>query len=148
LFDGEPERLSTNAGKFAEENPDVEEGAERGRDKNRAEAAGNEKHSPEHAPVEAAAAPSEPHELEVARERLDMGDVEWARRTAAAFLLRMDGLGYEDTRRSSEAYALLADVLRYDYERSLRGGAEELGADEPARARAEGEQKPGVEGGH
>jgi len=74
-----------------------------------------------------------PHELEIARERFDMGDVEWARRTAAAFLLRMDGLGYEDTRRSSEAYALLADVLRSEYELSQPFGRQEQ------RAAADGE---------
>ena len=75
----------------------------------------------------------EPHELEVARERFDMGDVEWARRTAAAFLLRLDGLGHEDTRRSSEAYAMLADVLRYEYERSLRDSRQDQTSEGEAR---------------
>jgi hypothetical protein len=48
-----------------------------------------------------------------------MGDIEGARRIAASFLLRLDGMGREESLRASEAYALLADVLRHEYERSL-----------------------------
>lgn len=90
--------------------------------------------------------PAPPHDLEVARERFEMGDVEWARRTSAAFLLRLDGLGHEDTRRASEAYALLADVLRHEYEESLLDEIDGLeGLVQPAATTPEAD--PGHAGG-
>ncbi len=60
-----------------------------------------------------------PHELDLARERFALGDSEGARRVAAAFLLRLDGLGHADNQRAPDAYALLGDVLRREYEQSL-----------------------------
>lgn len=60
-----------------------------------------------------------PRELVLARERLELGDVAGARRLAADFLLRQDGLEYDETRFTVDAYARLGDVLRHEYERSL-----------------------------
>ncbi len=65
------------------------------------------------------AEPGLPRELKLARERLQVGDAAGARRMAADFLLRHDGLEYEETRFAVNAYALLADVLRSEYEKSL-----------------------------
>lgn len=57
-------------------------------------------------------------ELRIARDRFKNGDVEGARRIAGAWLLRMDGMAPEDAAREPEAYAVLADVLRRDLERT------------------------------
>jgi hypothetical protein len=59
------------------------------------------------------------HVLELGHERFEAGDVEGARRIASSFLLQLDGQAAEDVRREPEALALLGDVLRYEYERSL-----------------------------
>lgn len=59
------------------------------------------------------------HVLDVARQRFEAGDVEGARRYAAAYLLQLDGLGREDLARAPEAFALLGDVMRSEFERSL-----------------------------
>ena len=70
--------------------------------------------------VEETAAPSDRHVLEIARERFDLGDAEGARRMAAAYLLRIDGMGHADSLRAPFAYAVLGDVLRRDFQRSLQ----------------------------
>lgn len=62
------------------------------------------------------------HVLEIARERFELGDVEGARQIASSYLLRLDGLSHVDALRAPEAYAILADVLRRDFERSLGQG--------------------------
>lgn len=72
----------------------------------------------------APAAPPVDDELSVARERLDHGDVEGARRIAGAWLLRVDGMAPTVASRAPEAYAILADVLRRDLERSRDMGDE------------------------
>lgn len=148
LFDGEPERLSTRAQEKSAGSSGADHGSAGAHDAGRTDAADSAAHPSTNAPQEVVPSSSEPHELDVARERFEMGDVEWARRTAAAFLLRMDGLGYEDTRRSSAAYAMLADVLRQDYERSLRDGPAGQAEEAQVDAHEESGQGSTVEGGH
>ncbi|MBI4880496.1 MAG: hypothetical protein HY812_12680 [Planctomycetes bacterium] len=75
--------------------------------------------APAHEAAPQQQAPGPAHELDVARERFALGDIEGARRVAAAFLLRLDGLGHADNQRAADAYALLGDVLRREYEQSL-----------------------------
>jgi len=62
-------------------------------------------------------------ELTIARERFDHGDVEGARRIAGAWLLRMDGMAPGESARAPEAYGILADVLRRDFERTRDEGS-------------------------
>jgi hypothetical protein len=58
------------------------------------------------------------HVLAIGRERLEQGDIEAARRVAASFLLREDGLAAEDKLLVPQAYALLGDALRVEWERA------------------------------
>lgn len=62
--------------------------------------------------------PRAEHPLANGRQRLDRGDIEAARRIAADFLLREDGLSAEDRLFIPQAYALLADCLKVEWGRA------------------------------
>lgn len=62
--------------------------------------------------------PRPEHPLANGRQRLDRGDIEAARRIAADFLLREDGLSAEDRLFIPQAYALLADCLKVEWGRA------------------------------
>jgi len=66
--------------------------------------------------------PRTDHPLDVARGRLESGDVIGARRAATDYLLVRDALSEEDLRRTAQAYALLADSIRAEVERVERSG--------------------------
>ncbi len=106
LFGERDDRLSPPAPEIRAVAPPVEE------PRPKAAPSGDEK---EAEPTKSA---TEMHVLEVGRQRLAQGDVEGARRIAAQYLLRLDGLSHDDAERAPEACALLGDVLRYDFERA------------------------------
>lgn len=80
----------------------------------------------------------EPHVLDIGRQRLAAGDIDGARRIAAQFLLRLDGLSHEDAERAPEACTLLGDVMRRDYEIALDRARGAVLIQPPAPAPASG----------
>lgn len=64
------------------------------------------------------------HVLHLGRERFEQGDLEGARRIATDFLLREDSLSRDDALMIPQAYVLLGDVMRVEFERlAAAGGA-------------------------